>query len=102
MEITVIYSLPSDIQEVLSDKNISVDSFFDELSKIAEVSKDSKFKRWLKASAVLAAGQGVGHGIAYMGDRFVSKAMHNIPSDQRMKLRLVAGTLAGLGASYAY
>lgn len=102
METIVIYSRHSGILVAQSDKIL--DSFFDEMSKIAETSPDNKakLKKWLKASAVIAAGQGVGHGISYIGDRIVSKAMHTMPSHQRMNARLVAGTLAGLGASYAY
>ncbi len=46
-------------------------AFTDELEKIAEeeVNNKQRFKKWLKNTALIAAGTGLGTGIAMVGDK---------------------------------
>lgn len=78
-------------------------SFFDELEKISEAapSKKEKFKKWLKSTAVLSAGYGIGHGSAYAIDRVLSKNLNTIPLTVKHKMLGPAVGIGGAAASYS-
>lgn len=79
-------------------------AFLDELQKIAEVKKSpnqGKLKKWLRATAVMSAGYGVGHGTAYALDRFISKELNRIPATTRHKLLGPAAGIMGAASAYA-
>jgi hypothetical protein len=84
-------------------------ALFDELEKIAEASPDAaanrdKFKKWLKNSAIVAAGAGAGTAATMVVDKLLGdklgKAWQGISPATKM---LIIGPLVGLsvmGASY--
>lgn len=91
------YLRPLATREGLSAK--VVDSFTDELNKIASDRK-SEFKQWLKKSLVLAAGYGAGHGTGNLIGAGLSKLMKERP--QGLKYLGPAAGLLGLASAYSY
>jgi hypothetical protein len=96
-----------DIQTALSSSlhPISRLSFYDELEKIASERqpKNNKVKRWLKSTAIVSAGAGIGTG-AYMGGerlakKLVGKRWDRMNPKTRLAILGPASALAGYGAA---
>lgn len=75
----------------------------DELLKIAAVDKDDRFKKFLKSTALIGAGTGLGYGAGMALEKAVQKAFGakwaTVPGAQQAKL---LGAAAGLTAAGAY
>jgi len=79
-------------------------AFLDELEKIAEdrLEKSQQFKKWLKNTALIAAGTGVGTGTVMVGEKVLNHALgdkwRSLPPKTRMAIAAPIASAAGMGA----
>lgn len=86
-------------------------ALFDELEKIAADqagkaqarARREKLKKWLKSTALVAAGTGAGTGAAMIGDRLISSAFgakwRGLPKEKRLAIIGPASGIAAMGGA---
>lgn len=91
---------------------VSRAALFDELEKIAAAQSNKaqararreKVKKWLKGTALVAAGTGAGTGAAMLGDKVISGAFgpkwRSLPREMRLKILAPAISVSTMGGAY--
>lgn len=78
----------------------------DEFEKIADAERNAKLKRWLKNSAIIAAGTGAGTGAALLTNEGLKRAIgpqwRSLSPTMRKAILAPAVGITSIGAAHAF
>lgn len=74
------------ITRTFSHSSVAAAALVDEFTKIAQAKKKGKLKKFLKNTAIVAGGYGLGHGAGMLADEFIAKkVLKNIPLEKKKR-----------------